>query len=85
MSKAGRAPVPAGVAAPEALLRAVIDTSDDAIFTCDAGARVLSWSAASERLFGRPEEAVVGCPFDAVFPEHLRSEVRHVVATVLAG
>jgi PAS domain S-box-containing protein len=62
-----------------------VDTSDDAIFTCDARARVASWSATAERLFGRLAGAVIGAPLDAVFPEHLRHEVRDVVATVLAG
>jgi PAS domain S-box-containing protein len=70
---------------PEVLLAAVVDTSDDAIFTCDIAGMVASWSATAERLFGSPAGDVIGCPFDEQFPEHLRSEVRIVLATALAG
>jgi PAS domain S-box-containing protein len=39
--------------APEALLRAVLETSADAIFATDGRGRIRTWSAACERLFGR--------------------------------
>ena len=74
-----------GEIAPEVLLRAVVETSDEAIFTCDAGRRVLSWGTTAERLFGRAADTAIGHPVDALFPEHLQTEVRAVVATVLAG
>ena len=70
---------------PEALLRAVIETSDDAIFTTDAAGRIATWSATSERLFGRPAAGVIEQPIDALFPEHLRAEMAGVMARVLAG
>jgi PAS domain S-box-containing protein len=71
--------------APELLLKAIIETSDEAILTCDALRRVLSWGTTSERLFGRPAGAVLGRPLSDLFPEHLQAEVRAVVTTVLAG
>jgi PAS domain S-box-containing protein len=71
--------------APEALLKAVVETSDDAIFTCDARARISSWGATAERLFGRPAGDVMGTPLQALFSDHVRSEVRAVIATVMAG
>lgn len=69
----------------EAVYGAVIEMSDDAIFTCDAGGFVATWSATAERLFGHETEKVLGGPLDVVFPSHLRDEVRVVVARVLAG
>jgi PAS domain S-box-containing protein len=75
----------AGVASPQGLLSAVIEMSDDAIFTCDAGGGITTWSATAERLFGRPASEVLDGRFDALFPEHLRHEVQVVIATVLAG
>jgi PAS domain S-box-containing protein len=71
--------------APEVLLAAVIETSDDAIFTCNAGARVTDWSAAAELLFGYSAADALEALVDELFPAHLRAEVHAVFATVLAG
>jgi PAS domain S-box-containing protein len=71
--------------APEAVLSAVIAMSDDAIFTCDAGGKVVTWSATAERLFGRSAAEVTGGPFDVLFPRHLSDEVQTVVASIGAG
>jgi PAS domain S-box-containing protein len=71
--------------APEELLRAVIEMSDDAIFICGADGRVATWSATAERLFGCPAQDVLDAHVETLFPSHLNSEVRGVLATVLAG
>jgi len=71
--------------APDALLRAVVEMSDDAIFTCDVDGRVATWGIAAERLFGLPAGDVVHGPLEALFPSHLSHEVHAVVAMVLAG
>jgi len=71
--------------APQQLFSAVVEMSDDAIFTCDAGARVVSWSGTAERLFGRPAGDVIGRTLDTLFAGHLRHEVQTVMATVLSG
>jgi PAS domain S-box-containing protein len=70
---------------PEALFRAVIEMSDDAIFTCDAGGKVITWGATAERLFGRSAEEVTERPFGVLFPSHLSDEVQTVVASMVAG
>jgi PAS domain S-box-containing protein len=70
---------------PESLLNAVIETSDDAIVTTDAAGRVTTWSTTAERLFGCQAEGVVGCSIDVLFPEHLRVEIRAVMARISAG
>jgi PAS domain S-box-containing protein len=71
--------------APEALLRAVVEMSDDAIFTCDLDGRVTTWSATAERLFGLSTREVLHGPLDVLFPTHLNGHVQSVLATVLAG
>ncbi len=75
----------AGEFAPAAMLRAIIEMSDDAIFTCDVGRRVASWSVTAERIFGRSAEEVTNGPIDVLFPSHLSKEVQVVVAAALAG
>ena len=71
--------------APGAVLEAIIEMSDDAIFTCDLQGRITTWGATAERLFGREEQAVHGGLLEVLFPHHLSRDVRAVVATALAG
>jgi PAS domain S-box-containing protein len=71
--------------APDAVLQAVLETCADAIFTADGVGRIRSWSAASERLFGRRAAGVIDQDLLVLFPEHLQAEVRAVTARVLAG
>jgi PAS domain S-box-containing protein len=67
------------------LLNAVIEMSDDSIFTCDREGKVTSWSATAERLFGRTPDDVLAGPLDTLFPEHLSNQVQAVIANVLKG
>ncbi|HXN63571.1 MAG TPA: PAS domain S-box protein [Acidimicrobiales bacterium] len=71
--------VPAG-----AILRSILDLTDDAVITCDEGF-VSSFSENAERLFGRSPEDVVGCPLSALFAPHLSDEMDRVFASVTAG
>ena len=71
--------------APGPLLEAIIEMSDDAIFTCDPQGRITSWGATAERLFGRQVEDVHEGPLEVLFPRHLARDVRAVVVTALAG
>jgi PAS domain S-box-containing protein len=70
---------------PAALLAAIIEMSDDAMFTCDVEGRVTTWSATAQRLFGHSDEDALGRPLDVLFPSHMSGEVQSVLATVLAG
>jgi PAS domain S-box-containing protein len=73
-------------AAPsDALLRAIIELTDDAVITCDREAVVTYFSENAERLFGRTPRQVEGCPIDTVFAPHLQEEVDEVIARVGAG
>jgi PAS domain S-box-containing protein len=72
-------------AAPEALLEAIVEMSDDAIFTCDLAGRVTNWSGTAERLFGRADADVHDVLLDVLFPQHATRQVLAVVATALAG
>ena len=75
-----------GLGSPaESLLGAIVDTTDDAIVTCDETLRVRIWSPAAVLLFGRPSEEASGVHFTDIFPEHLRSGVAALLARALAG
>jgi PAS domain S-box-containing protein len=74
-----------GVASPAALLYAFAETSDDAMVSHDADGNVTTWNQTAERLFGYPAEEILGEPYAALFPEHVRDDVRAVIETVMAG
>ena len=67
------------------LLAAILETTDDAVFSHDAGGRVTTWNQAAERLFGHTVDEMIGRPCIELFAEHLRDEIEIVLETVLAG
>ena len=69
----------------EALVEALVTTSDDAVVGADAAGRVISWNRGAERVFGRAAADAVGEPLTGLFPTHLRAELQTVLATVAAG
>ena len=69
----------------EALLDAILDTSDEAMITHDAARRVISWNAAAERLMGYRAHDAIGLACLELFAPHLRTAIEGVFDTVLAG
>jgi len=69
----------------EAWLEAVVEISDDAIFTCDRSGEITTWGLTAVRLFGCSAVNALGAPLPALFAVHLRDEVRSVVARVGVG
>ncbi len=72
-------------APPVALLRAIVELTDDAVITCDLVATITYFSENAERLFGRAPNDVQGCPLGILFAPHLHNEVDEVLARVGAG
>ena len=71
--------VPAG-----AILRSILDLTDDAVMICDQ-VSVSYFSENAERLFGRAAQDAVGCHLSALFAPHLSDETDRVFASVTAG
>jgi PAS domain S-box-containing protein len=51
-----------------ARLAAIVESSPDAIFSTDTDHVITSWNRAAERLYGYPEEEVVGRPVFMLAP-----------------
>jgi PAS domain S-box-containing protein len=68
-----------------AILEAFVETSQDAVFSQDRRWRINSWNRSSERVFGYPEEEILGQRGLVLFPEHLRAEVQLVFDAAAAG
>jgi PAS domain S-box-containing protein len=69
----------------KAVLEAVVDISDDAVFSLDAEGHITSWNRSAERIFGHPESEIVGKELAVLFPPHLRRDVAAVFEIVSAG
>lgn len=69
----------------QALLEAFVETSDDAVVSHDAHGNITSWNHTAERFFGYRAAEILGEPYAALFPEHVRADVSAVFETVMAG
>jgi PAS domain S-box-containing protein len=69
----------------QALLAAIIDSSDDAIISKDLKGVVRSWNLAAERIFGYSAEEIVGKPITVLFPPDRLDEENHILARIQNG
>ena len=68
-----------------ALLAAVVNSSQDAIYSFTLDARILSWNSAAETLFGWTEAEVLGQPASLFAPAELIAERERLIELVTRG
>ena len=70
-----------------ALLRlaAIIESSQAAIYSSDLDARITSWNAAAERLFGYPAVVAIGQPLTMIIPPEQQAEEAEVFRRIRDG
>ena len=68
-----------------ARLAAVVESSDDAIYTKSATGVISSWNASAERMYGYPPEEAIGRPVAMLVPEHRAGEDTVILARILSG
>src|SRR5688572_29511087 len=69
----------------QAMLAAIIDSSEDAIISKDLQSRVTSWNKAAERMFGYTENEMIGQLIHVLIPEDRRTEEDEIIATLRQG
>ena len=69
----------------QAMLAAIIDSSDDAIISKDLSSRVTSWNKAAERMFGYTEEEMVGQLIHILIPEDRLAEEVEIISHLRQG
>ena len=69
----------------QAMLVAIIDSSEDAIISKDLGSRVMSWNKAAERMFGYTEKEMIGQLIHILIPEDRRSEEDEIISSLSQG
>jgi two-component system cell cycle sensor histidine kinase/response regulator CckA len=67
------------------LLAAIVDSSDDAIFSKNLDGTIESWNAGAEKLFGYPAEQIIGKPLSVLLPPDRLSEFPDILARIRAG
>jgi PAS domain S-box-containing protein len=66
-------------------LVAIIESSDDAIFSKSLEGIVTSWNKGAERLFGYRAEEIIGQPVVRLIPEDLLEEETEILARLRRG
>ena len=67
------------------LLRAIVDSSDDAIVSKDLNGIITSWNQGAERLFGYKAEEVIGKSITIIIPQDRLDEEPKILARLRRG
>jgi two-component system NtrC family sensor kinase len=68
-----------------AVLEALVETADIAMFSIDIDARIDTWNRAAARACGLDQATIVGAHWTTLFPEHLRDGLDDLFDAVAAG
>lgn len=71
--------------APDDVLEAVVEASQDAVVICNPAGEVVTWDETAARLFGYPVDTVVGRTLASLFADHFTAEVVALMARVATG
>ena len=66
-------------------LAAIVESSEDAIYSKDLDGIITSWNAAAERVYGYAAADVIGRPFAVLMPPDRAAEAERLVARIRRG
>ena len=66
-------------------LAAIVESSEDAIYSKDRNAVITSWNAAAERLYGYAADEILGRPMSVIVPENRKGEELDILGRILHG
>jgi PAS domain S-box-containing protein len=69
----------------DALLAAIVASSDDAIISKDLNGVILTWNEGAERMFGYSAEEAIGQPVSIIVPSEKEAEEKEVLDRVRSG
>jgi PAS domain S-box-containing protein len=68
-----------------ALLAAIVESTDEAIYSTDLDGTVTSWNGAAARLFGYRAEEIIGRPLTVIMPPDRHEEHHEFLSLIRAG
>jgi PAS domain S-box-containing protein len=66
-------------------LAAIVESSDDAIFSKDLDGTILSWNAAAQRIYGYTAAEMLGQSVVRIFPPERRAELEQILTRLRRG
>lgn len=67
------------------LLRAIVESSDDAIIGKELDGTIVSWNAGAQRMYGYTAAEAIGRPIALIVPESHREELARILDEIRAG
>jgi len=69
----------------QAILSAIVESSDDAIISKNLQGIIKSWNAGAQKIFGYREEEVIGKHITILIPDELKPQEDEIIANIKAG
>ena len=66
-------------------LAAIVESTDDGVYTTTLDGRILTWNAAAERLYGYTAEEAIGGPLTLIVPDDLHQEMAGILRRITVG
>ena len=67
------------------ILSAIVESTDDAIIGKDPSGTIISWNPAAERLYGYPQDEIIGEHISLIIPPERRMEMDNILLRIRAG
>ena len=69
----------------QSILAAIVESSDDAIYSKDEDARITSWNGSAEAMYGYRSDEVIGRDISIIIPDDRRGEDRMILRRIMNG
>jgi two-component system cell cycle sensor histidine kinase/response regulator CckA len=66
-------------------LAAIVESSEDAIFSKDLSGTIISWNHGAERLYGYSAAEIIGKPIATIIPPELQGEAKQFLTEIAKG
>src|ERR687885_2600692 len=83
--RSGDGDIVPGLATPEQLHAALVDSTDDAVITKGLDGRILTWNRGAELLYGYTEQEVRGRPITMIMPADHTDDHWVILRRIAAG